>query len=56
MQEIQDYYVKNDIVPKVPENWNPILWEQEVKQKPKARRILTIFYHYLSFIIYPLQK
>jgi len=23
MQEIQDYYVKNDIVPKVPENWNP---------------------------------
>ena len=23
MQEIQDYYVKNDIVPKVPANWNP---------------------------------
>lgn len=23
MQEIQDYYIKNDIVPKVPANWNP---------------------------------
>jgi hypothetical protein len=22
MQEIQDY-IKNDIVPKIPENWNP---------------------------------
>ena len=23
MQEIQEYYIKNDIGPKVPENWNP---------------------------------
>ncbi|WP_407405019.1 1-acyl-sn-glycerol-3-phosphate acyltransferase [Chryseobacterium sp.] len=23
MQEIQDYYIKNDIQPKVPANWNP---------------------------------
>ncbi|MDQ1161233.1 hypothetical protein QE422_001601 [Chryseobacterium sp. SORGH_AS 447] len=23
MKEIQDYYIKNDIGPKVPENWNP---------------------------------
>ncbi|MFY1047625.1 1-acyl-sn-glycerol-3-phosphate acyltransferase [Chryseobacterium sp. GP-SGM7] len=25
MQEIQDYYIKNDIVPKIPANWNPNL-------------------------------
>ncbi|SHM26384.1 1-acyl-sn-glycerol-3-phosphate acyltransferase [Chryseobacterium polytrichastri] len=23
MKEIQDYYIKNDIGPKIPENWNP---------------------------------
>lgn len=23
MEEIQEYYVKNDIVPKIPTNWNP---------------------------------
>ena len=23
MEEIKEYYIKNDIVPKIPENWNP---------------------------------
>ena len=23
MKEIQDYYIKNDIGPKIPANWNP---------------------------------
>ena len=26
MQEIQDYYIKNDIQPKIPENWNPQIY------------------------------
>ena len=26
MQEIQDYYVKYDIHPKIPENWNPSIY------------------------------
>lgn len=26
MQEIQDYYIKYDIHPKVPENWNPTIY------------------------------
>ncbi len=26
MQEIQDYYVKNNITPKIPENWNPKIY------------------------------
>lgn len=26
MQEIQQYYIDNDIVPKVPENWNPQIY------------------------------
>ena len=30
MQEIQDYYIKNDIGPKIPANWNPnIMGESE---------------------------
>ncbi|MGE4514417.1 MAG: glycerol acyltransferase, partial [Chryseobacterium sp.] len=33
MTEIQEYYIKNDIVPKVPENWNPNIMgnDSEVK-------------------------
>ena len=26
MQEIQDFYIKYDIVPKIPENWNPQIY------------------------------
>ncbi len=26
MQEIQDYYVKYNIIPKIPENWNPKIY------------------------------
>lgn len=26
MQEIQDFYIKYDIVPKIPENWNPKIY------------------------------
>lgn len=26
MQEIQDYYIQNDIQPKIPENWNPQIY------------------------------
>ncbi len=26
MQEIQDYYIKNDIQPKIAENWNPQIY------------------------------
>ena len=31
MQEIQEYYIKNDIVPKIPENWNPNILGNDTK-------------------------
>jgi hypothetical protein len=33
MQEIQDYYIKNDIVPKIPENWNPNIMGNDSEAK-----------------------
>jgi hypothetical protein len=47
MQEIQDYYVKNDIVPKVPENWNRILWEWKIRLEVEEH----IFINHLFIII-----
>ncbi|WP_143885630.1 1-acyl-sn-glycerol-3-phosphate acyltransferase [Chryseobacterium binzhouense] len=31
MKEIEDYYIKNDIVPKVPANWNPNIMGNETE-------------------------
>ena len=31
MKEIKDYYIKNDIVPKVPANWNPNIMGNETE-------------------------
>lgn len=31
MKEIEDYYIKNDIVPKVPANWNPNIMGNEAE-------------------------
>lgn len=32
MQEIQDYYIKNDIGPKIPANWNPNIMGNDVEE------------------------